>query len=200
MAAKKRIGLYGGTFDPPHNAHLSLAQWVLNKLSLDFIYFIPTAIHAFKNRMMLTPQEIRFNMLKAAIADHPGFKISRIEFDRSKISYTIDTLLDFCRYEKIARAKLFYIIGMDNLMDFHLWKDPDKILNVAQVVVMKRTGFDVSPKIAQYLDRVVRLESPIIDISATQIRKLAANALPFKHLVPDAVYNIIRDQHLYHAT
>ena len=199
MPDKKKIGLFGGTFDPPHHAHLTLALWVLNRLSLHYVYFIPTAIHAFKNRKMLTPQDTRYQMLESVIVGHPELKISKIEFNRPAISYTVDTLREFCRYEKIDQAKLFYIIGMDNLLEFPLWKDPDKILNLAQVVVMKRPGYKIKHTIKQYLNQVILIETPTINISSTQIRKLVAAGKAFEHLVPSGVADIIEKHRLYQS-
>ena len=199
MPGIKRIGLYGGTFDPPHNAHVALAGYVLDKLSLDFIYFIPTAIHAFKDRKHITPQQIRYTMLEMAVASHPKFRISKIEFDRPAVSYTVDTLKMFCKYEKIDQAFLHYIIGMDNFLEFSLWKEPARILNLANLVVMHRAGYSEPSVEEKYSERVMFLKTPSYDISSTEIRKLISNGLPFKHLIPPGVAKIIERHHLYHT-
>jgi nicotinate-nucleotide adenylyltransferase len=199
MPKVKRIGLYGGTFDPPHNAHLLLAEWIVDHLMLHYMYFIPTAIHAFKERKRLTPQDIRYKMLSTAIARNPKFRISKIEFERPAVSYTVDTLESFCSYEKIENAVLFYIIGMDNLLEFALWKDPMKILNLAQLVVMKRPGYQIDSQMHAYMDRIMIVETPSLDISSTQIRNLVSENLPYKHLVPSRVADIIENHRLYHA-
>jgi nicotinate-nucleotide adenylyltransferase len=199
MEDLKRIGLYGGTFDPPHNAHILLAEWVVNHLKLDYVYFIPTAIHAFKNRKRLTPQDTRYKMLTEAIACNPKFRISKIEFDRSAVSYTVDTLESFCSYENIENSVLFYIIGMDNLLEFPLWKDPLKILNLAQLVVMRRPGYQTPHDLKNYLNRARILDTPSLAISSSQIRKLVLDSLPYKHLVPGGVYKIIQSQDLYQS-
>jgi len=192
-----KLGLYGGTFDPPHKAHLKLAEWVLNELHLDYIYFIPAAVHAFKNNSELSPKHIRLEMLSAAIKNKPKFRVSRLEIDRDGVSYTINSIQDFLNYEGIVKAKLYYIIGIDNLLEFHLWKDPEKILNLAQLIVIRRSGFNNHEIIKKYKDKANFLQSPIIDISATDIRYKIKNNIDVSDVLPTAVYKIIKKYGLY---
>lgn len=197
MPDTTRIGLYGGTFDPPHNAHITLAESVLNTIDLDYIYFIPTAIHAFKDRKQITPQQIRYQMLETAIGQRPKFRISKIEFDRPSVSYTVDTLRSFCTYENIDRAFIYYIIGMDNFLEFSLWKEPEKILDLAHLLVMQRPGYTKLSADIRFSNRVEFLETPLFDISSTDIRKRISEGQPYKHLVPQGVAELIEKHNLY---
>lgn len=192
-----RIGLYGGTFDPPHNAHLKLAEWVRQKLRLDYIYFIPAAKHAFKKNSHLSPEDIRVKMVEAAVGENRHFRLSRIEMDRIGISYTVDTIRNFSQYENIPAAKLYYIMGIDNLAEFHRWKDPESITKLVKVVVIRRSAPDNKGIISRYRKKVMFLASPILDISATEIREMVKNGLDISDFVPAAVNKIIHEYGLY---
>jgi len=193
------IGLYGGTFDPPHWGHLKLAEWVYQFLNLEYIYFIPAALHAFKGKQNMSPAERRYDMVLAAIRAHPHFRISRIEIDRPGTSYTIDTLTNFVAFEHLAQAELFYIIGSDNLTDFGRWKNPDQILELATLVVLRRAGSAGTGEIFPEHKNIVYAESPVIDISATEIREKVKNRQDISSLVPPAVSTIIQKYHLYQS-
>ena len=184
-----RIGLYGGTFDPPHIAHLKLADWVQKELQLAYIYFIPTAIHALKNNSDLSPAFIRLKLVEAATEGYEGFKVSRIEIDRKEISYTIHTLQKFKKYEKLPESEIYYIIGIDNLADFQMWKEPDKIMDLARIVVIRRSVTNVQ--------KVNFLESQIIDISSTEIRNKINLGIEVSDLLSPSVLKVINDYGLY---
>lgn len=192
-----RIGIYGGTFDPPHRAHLELAKWVREELSLDYIYFIPTAQHVFKDNKHLSPAEIRCLMVSAAIKGHNHLRISRVEVERGDMSYTADTLREFRQFEKLPSSDLYLIIGIDNLKDFYLWKDPDEILELAHLVVLRRSGHYSHTHAKQYQDRFHLLDSPIIEISATEVRKRIAKGDDVSDIIAPAVYEIIKSHSLY---
>jgi nicotinate-nucleotide adenylyltransferase len=192
-----KIGLYGGTFDPPHNAHLKLAEWVKKELQLSYIYFIPTSVHAFKNNADLSPAHIRLKLVEEAIKGYKGFRVSRIEIDRKDTSYTVHTLQDFKQYENLPESELNYIIGIDNLTDFHLWKDPDTIIKLARIVVIRRTIADVQKVDINFKHKVTYLESPIIDISGTEIRTKVRQGIDVSELIPPSVSKVINESGLY---
>ena len=192
-----RIGLYGGTFDPPHWAHLKLAEWVYQCLDLECIYFIPAAIHAFKANKNISSADLRFDLVQAATRTYPHFRVSRIELDRPGTSYTIDTLHDFISFEHLKQSELFYIIGSDNLTDFRCWKNPDQILDLATLVVLRRAG-GTDKNLPEHKN-IVYLKSPVIDMSATEIRKKVKNGQDISSLVPAAVNALIRKFHLYQS-
>jgi nicotinate-nucleotide adenylyltransferase len=192
-----KIGMYGGSFDPPHNAHLYLADWVQKELGLDLIYFIPAAIHAFKNNSDLSPPLLRLKLVEQAIKKYKKFRISRIEIEQPETSYTVFTLQNFKRYEGLPDCDLYYIMGYDNLVDFHKWKDPEIILDLAKIVVIGRSieeNRDVNTDIA---GRVLYLESPLIDLSSTDIREKIKSGMDVSDLVPSPVLSIINDHGLY---
>ena len=192
-----RIGLYGGTFDPLHNAHLQLADWVVKTLQLRELYFIPSARHPFKLNSEITPPEIRYKMLSRVFSGSKIFKVSRIEVEKPGISYTIDTIRSFRESPEFHDADLFLIIGADNLKEFHLWKDPEEIFQLAKVIVLKRPGEDASQIDPRLREKMVLLNSPEINMSATMIRKRIKNGKSVEHLIPQPVWTIIQNYHLY---
>ena len=192
-----RIGLYGGTFDPPHNAHLQLAKWVQDKLELEYIYFIPAAIHACKNNSDLSPAPLRLKLVEKAIEDNKRFRLSRIEIDRKDTSFTVYTLQQFKIYENLPECELFYIIGFDNFVDLHNWKDPARIMKLAKMVVLRRSIDDPHNVDNAYSQEVIFLDSPLIDVSATEIREKIRQGSDVSKLIPPAVSKIIDDHGLY---
>jgi len=193
---KNKIGIFGGTFDPPHNAHLLLARFAVKRLHLTRLYFIPAALHALKKYAM-TPVSLRYEMIRAAIGNNRTFKISRIEMDRPDVSYTIDTILQFKDYEHLPEnSELYYLIGLDNLCELHLWKDFQQIFQLATVVVLKRPGFNVQPLHKKYPQTLI-LDSPLYDISASEIRRKIELGEPVESLLPAGVWKIIDENNLY---
>jgi nicotinate-nucleotide adenylyltransferase len=197
MADLKKIGIYGGTFNPLHHAHLILAEWAIIELHLDLVYFIPAFIHAFKNNSQSVSAEIRYEMINAAVKDFPHLKVSRIEIDRFSTSFTVDTLRDLKSDKLFRNTELFYLLGSDNLSEFHLWKNPEEILKLSAVAVFRRSNDNDLLIDNKYKDRIIMLDSPIINISATEIRKRIKENKPYQSLVPEAVYKIIEDKRLY---
>jgi nicotinate-nucleotide adenylyltransferase len=192
-----KIGLYGGTFDPPHNAHLKLADWVQKELEIDIVYFIPAAIHAFKKNSDLSPPLLRLKMVENAITGYSKFRASRIEIDRPETSYTVNTVQNFRQFENLPDCELFYIMGYDNLAEFHRWKDPDIILNLAEIIVIRRSveeEKEIDDKIA---DKVRFLDSPIIDLSSTDIRNMIKSGKDISYLIPSSVLGVVNEYELY---
>src|SRR4030067_3552395 len=134
----KQIGILGGTFDPPHIAHLIIAQAILEKLKLDEIRFIPSNIPPHKKNDTITPARHRFEMLKLAVSGHPRFKVSDLEVKRGGISYTIDTLRELSLPK--SKKKLYLILGSDNLKQLPGWRNPKDIYRLARVVLVRRPG------------------------------------------------------------
>ena len=194
-----KIGLYGGTFDPPHYAHLRLAEWVRNHLQLAYIYFIPASIHAFKNESEVTAVQTRLHLVEAAIQNYDRFRISRIEIDRRDVSYTVDTLRKFKEYENLPESELYYIIGIDNLADFHRWKEPEEILKLAEIVAIRREGFNDNQIIDKYKEDVSFLCSPVINISSTEIRDKVSEGEDISTYVPPSVLKVIDEYNLYRS-
>jgi nicotinate-nucleotide adenylyltransferase len=194
-----KIGLYGGTFDPPHYAHLKLADWVREHLQLACIYFIPTSVHAFKKSSDITPVSIRLHLLESAIDNDDRFKISRIEVERQNVSYTVDTLRKFEEYENLPESELYYILGADNLADFHRWKEPEAILKLARVVAIRRKGRFNKQILDQYKNDITFLKSPVINISSTEIRKKISRGEDVSDQIPSSVWTFIKEHNLYRS-
>jgi nicotinate-nucleotide adenylyltransferase len=182
----RKIGIYGGTFDPIHHGHLILAREARERLDLETIIFVPAAVSPFKDAPATSAPD-RLAMLEAAIAGEKGFSIDRIELHRPPPSYTIDTI-DSIRGRE-PNAELFYLVGLDNVADLSRWHRFDDLQKLVRFVVLDRTGEHVS-----HSHIVVQRK---IDISATEIRKRVASHRSIRYLVPESVDEIIRRRRLY---
>ncbi len=191
----KKIGLFGGTFDPIHIGHTIVAEWIWDALHLDRVIFIPNFIHPFHKRQGISDARYRLRMLQLALSDFPQFEISTIEIDREGVSYTIDTIRHF--QQKYADTQLFLIVGTDNLHDFWKWKEPQNILTEARMVVYNRKGFSVDPKFKK--ENIVFLETPHIEISSTEIRQRIQNKRACQSLLHPGVYQFIKEHKIYQS-
>lgn len=187
-----KVGVFGGTFDPIHNGHLITAQAIREIRNLDKIIFIPSYIAPHKLNVNSTSAEHRLNMLKLAIEDNKYFTCSDFELVKEGVSYTIDTL----KYLKKEYQDIELIIGYDNLLEYSSWKNPDEILELAKLVVLKRSWRDKEEK-DKYFYLAEIINTPLIEISATDIRERIKNNLPVNYLVPDKVIEYICRLNLY---
>lgn len=192
----RRVGLFGGTFDPIHSGHLVLAETARDRLQLDEVWFIPANIPPHKDAPQITGAH-RLAMVEAAIADHPAFRISRLELDRAGASYAEDTL-DTVRAQE-PDAELFYLIGADMLRDLHTWRNPERLLTLAQFVAVTRPGDTLDPTQSAVAAHVTPLEMPALAISSTDIRARVAEGRSIRYLVPAAVGDYIHHHELYRA-
>ncbi|HJT79827.1 MAG TPA: nicotinate-nucleotide adenylyltransferase [Chthoniobacterales bacterium] len=183
---RKRIGIYGGTFDPIHNGHLILAREAREQLHLQTIIFVPAAVSPFKNTPAGSPAD-RLAMLQAAIAGESGFAIDEFELHRPPPSYTIDTVENI--RDREADAELFYLIGRDNIPGLTKWHRFGDIQNLVQFIVLDRPG--------ESSDHPYQVVHRNIDISATEIRNRVASNRSIRYLVPESVNEIIKSRGLY---
>jgi nicotinate-nucleotide adenylyltransferase len=185
--ALKKIGIYGGTFDPIHHAHLILARDALERLSLDEIIFVPAAISPLKKTAPFASGELRLAMLRAAIKGEPKFVADDCELRRPPPSYTIDTVKEV--QQGHTHTAIHCLIGEDNVQTLKKWHRFDQLEKMVHFVVLDRTGH---PPTSSYpvIDRKV-------DISATEIRMRVASGRSIRYLVPPAVEEIIRREKLY---
>jgi len=183
----RKIGIYGGTFDPIHHGHLILAREACETLALEKMIFVPAAVSPHKLGRVFAPAEIRLEMLRVAIDGERCFEIDESELHRNPPSYTIDTV-ELIR-DREAGAQIFYFVGEDNVIALPSWHRFEELRELVQFVVLHRTGFKTK---ASY---------PIIrrccDISATEIRKRVATGDSIRYLVPPAVEEIIHHTQLY---
>jgi nicotinate-nucleotide adenylyltransferase len=183
-----KIGIYGGTFDPIHNGHLILARDAVEKLALDELVFIPNAISPHRLRENRAPDALRHEMVLAAISGESRFKADDLELRRGGVSYTIDTILAL-KEKYPPDAELFYLIGQDNTEELHTWHRIEELKRLVNFVVFSRGSRDTEHLLFK-LDRRV-------DISATEVRTRVAKSESIRYLVPEAVFQIIANHHLY---
>ncbi len=188
-----KVGIFGGTFDPIHMGHLITAQSVKEVRELDKIIFIPSYISPHKADIKSSSPEHRLNMIKIATQEVDFFDYSDMEIIKGGISYTVNTLREL----KKKYDELEFIIGYDNIFQFHLWKDPDEIVNLAKIVVLKRKSSLPAPFIDKYYNLAVFVQTRGIEISATDIRERVKNGKPIHFLVPYNVENYIYENNLY---
>jgi nicotinate-nucleotide adenylyltransferase len=187
------VGIYGGAFDPIHIGHLITAQLVKESRNLSKIIFIPSRVSPHKMNVQLSEAEHRLNMLMLAIKGVPHFDYSEIELEREGVSYTIDTLREFRK--KYEHMEL--IIGYDNIFKFDTWKEPNEILNLAKLIVLRRKLNIPRGKQNKYYRAAVFLKTPFIQISGSIIRKRIQEGLPINFMVPDNVRDYIQNFSLY---
>ena len=187
-----RIGILGGTFDPPHAGHLIAAQDCLVSLGLDRVHFIPARQPPHKRRRPVSPAPLRLAMLDAALAGDDRFRVDDIEMNRQGPSWTVDTLRAY--RERHAGAVLFLLVGMDQYVEFATWREPEEIARLATIVVMSRGGEQPRGP------GIVSVAVTRIDISSTQIRDRVGRGEPIRYLVPEAVETIIAGHALYRPT
>jgi nicotinate-nucleotide adenylyltransferase len=183
----KKIGIYGGTFDPLHHGHLILARDACETLELEKMIFVPTAASPHKMDRTATAAEIRLEMVRKGTEGEAQFEVDDCELQRNAPSYTIDTVKIIQRRESSAR--IFYCLGEDNLAGLTSWHRFDELQRLVQFVVLDRRGFENKTNYP-----VIRRH---IDISATEIRKRVAEGRSIRYLVPHAVEEIIRREELY---
>ena len=187
-----RIGVLGGTFDPPQNGHLAVAGDVLERLDLDHILFVPAGDPWQKNEEATSSQ--RSEMVKLAIAGQENFSVSSVDIDRPGPTYTVDTLRDIAKI--YPGAELFFILGDEAFESIHTWKDYEELASLAAFVVVSRHG--THPEVPAKLSPSVNLlEISTLPISSTQCREQIANGLSLEGLVPGPVVEYIQEHQLY---
>ena len=188
-----KVGLFGGTFDPIHNGHLITAQSVRELRKLDKIIFIPSFISPHKADINSAKPEHRLEMIKLATANVDFFDYNDYEIAKGGISYTVDTLREF----KKSYDHIEFIIGYDNIFQFHKWKDPDEIMKLAKIIVLRRKSSLPFTSEDKYVKSAIFVETRGIEISATDIRERVKNGKPINFLVPEKVKEYIYNFNLY---
>ena len=192
--AAPRVGIFGGSFDPVHNAHVALARVALIELRLDELLWVPAG-QPWQKRRHLTSAEDREAMLRLAIAGEPRFKLSRVELERQGPSYTIDTVREL----QAARpgAQWFLIIGQDQYAGFHTWNGWQELLGLVTLAIADRPDArrTVDPQVQAAAHAAVAL--PMMDVSSTDIRGRVTQGQRIADLVPEPVARYIARHHLY---
>ena len=190
----QRIGLFGGSFDPVHSAHLALAQVALAQLQLDSVRWVPAG-QAWQKARPMTAAEHRSAMVQLAIAGEPRFTLERCELDRRGPSYTLDTVRELQAAEPGARW--FLIIGQDQYAALHTWRDWPQLLQRVTLAVANRPGAALLANAQVHAAGHQPVALPMLDISSTEIRQRVSRGLPIDGLVPAAVARYIDRHHLY---
>jgi len=218
-----RLGVFGGSFNPIHNCHLTIAHHVHERMQLSHILFIPTGDPPHKRDGSLAPSNVRLEMVELAIADSPLFLASDIEIQRKGKSYSIDTVRALQRHYG-SSTELFFIIGLDAFLDFPTWRDPHDLLKICRVVVVPRPerSFQAlaemslfprpNPLLLAELDTGARsrldimvpscpgitcLSIPPCATSASEIRRRVRSGLPLANMLPPPVESYILRHSLY---
>ncbi len=195
-----KLGILGGTFDPPHLGHLILAETAYEALGLSCVLFLPAADPPHKFSQPITPVKHRVAMLRAAITGNPHFAVSDVDATRAGPQYTVDTLAIL--HAQRPKADLYFLMGGDSLHDFLSWRDPAGIIRQAQLAVMRRPGSIIdltgmAEKLPGITDRVLFVDAPVIGIAATTLRERVRAGLSIRYQVPKAVERYIAEHGLY---
>lgn len=197
-----RIGIFGGTFDPPHLSHLILAAEARHQLSLDRLLFVLTPDPPHKQHRVITPINHRKDMLQAALHGNKNFEISRVEIDRPGPHYALETVL--LLQEANPEAELIYLMGGDSLVDLPIdWYKPQEFIAACHGLgVMRRPGdiidlTEIETALPGVSAKVQFIEAPLLEIASRQIRRRAAEGRPYRYYLHPEVYKIIEQRDLY---
>ena len=200
----RRVGILGGTFDPPHLGHLLIAETARVALQLEPVLFIPAGEPWLKSGQQITPAKHRMRMIELAVADNPHFHVCACEVRRSGATYTVDTLRELrCAYPDAT--EFYFIVGSDVLPQFHRWKEPEAILSLCRLAVIERPG-GPADAMAALQERfpaemadgaVVSLAGPRVDFSASELRRTLTAGQSARYQIPDAVAEYISEHDLY---
>ena len=193
---KEKVGLYFGSFNPIHYGHLIVANHILMNSDLDKIWFVVSPQNPFKKASELEDNTLRLDLVKLAIEGNENFFASDVEFSLSQPSYTIDTLKVLANLE--PQKEFVIIMGEDNLVNFHKWKNYQEILDNYNIYVYPRQGSD-NTETPQH-PNIHLIDAPIINISSTYIRELIAQGKDIRYLLPENVRKKLVSLHLYGVT
>lgn len=195
-----RLGIYGGSFDPVHNAHLAIARACQQQAALDEVWFTPTAIQPLKQNGPHATDVQRVEMIRLAIGDEATWRVCTLEIDRGGFSYTVETLRQI--HEELPDAELFFPIGGDALHDVPQWKEPREIFRLATPLVVRRAGRSM-PELNQIKPLCTEstqprlIEMPAMEESSTEIRRRICAGETIDDSVPVAVGQFIVMQNIY---
>ncbi|HSG82608.1 MAG TPA: nicotinate-nucleotide adenylyltransferase [Gemmatimonadota bacterium] len=187
-----RLGIFGGTFDPPHVGHLIVADDAAAALRLDRVVFVPAGRHPLKGARVEAPESIRLQMIEAATAGNELFGVDDRELRRQGASFTVDTLTEIAAEN--PGAELFLLVGSDILAELDQWRRVDEINRLADVTIISRAGVDAT---AASSGDYRRVEVTHVAISSSDVRDRIRTGRPYRYLVPGPVYKIIEENSLY---
>jgi nicotinate-nucleotide adenylyltransferase len=197
----KRIGIFGGTFDPPHVGHQILAAEAYEQLTLDRILWVLTPDPPHKQDRSITPIECRLRLVEATIAGNDKFELSLVEIERQPPHYALDTVNAL--QAQHPESEMVYLIGGDSLSTLPDWHKPQEFVEACSSIgVMCRPGQQADLQrledvIRGISSKVVIIDAPLLEISSSGIRRRVASGKPYRYYLPEAVHRIIREQNLY---
>tara|TARA_B100000686_G_scaffold349423_1_gene442788 strand:- start:8343 stop:8921 length:579 start_codon:yes stop_codon:yes gene_type:complete len=189
----QKIGILGGTFDPIHLGHFVLAQKAYEELNLDKVVLVPANYPWLKKPLRLTDSFHRINMINLLIKNYSWLELSNIDILRGGNTYTKDTLEELKNIFPLP-TKMYLILGSDNFHDFHKWKNYERILELANIVIAKRPNFEINSNDFQ---NIKVLNSSMLDISSTIVREKIKKGFSMNKLIPLEVINYINNNKLY---
>ena len=189
---QKKIGLYFGSFNPVHTGHLIIASHLANNTDLKEVWFVVSPQNPFKKETGLLNERHRISLVKLAIEDEQCLKASDVEFKLPKPSYTIDTLIYLS--EKYPEYEFSVIMGSDGFQNIEKWKNYEQIINNYTIYIYMRPGFEVTNK---YGENIIQVKAPLLEISATEIRKNIKAGKSIRYLVTDIVMKEIQEKGYY---
>jgi nicotinate-nucleotide adenylyltransferase len=193
LNSELKIGLFGGSFDPIHTGHLLVAQAAIEELGLDKLFFIPAARSPFKPENKMAADSVRLQLLRLALAGKTNCEIDEQEIRRGGVSYTIDTLRAYAK--KIPAAKIFYLIGADNVTKLNDWREANELAKLAEFVAVPRPGEPAAEFPKPFRGKF--LKGFPVEISSSQIRARVKADLPIENIVPPFVAEAIQAAQLY---
>ncbi len=198
----KRIGIMGGTFDPPHIGHLAMAKQVKTAMALDEIWFLPTGGITYKENTGLSSPKDRLSMVRLAVADEPGFLVEPMEAESGKNSYTFETLE--CLKAKFPDQEFVFIVGADSLDYMDAWREPARIFKNCSVAAVNRTGISAQQCAEKknlleekFHAKIHLISMPPVDVSSTQLRQMVEKGEEIDGFVKDGVLAYIKERGLY---
>jgi nicotinate-nucleotide adenylyltransferase len=196
----QRVGILGGTFDPPHIGHLILGEYTAEALGLTRLLFIPAADPPHKQDRQKTSVEHRLAMVTIALADNPRFQLSRLDIDRPGPHYSVETVR--LVQESYPDAEIFFVMGGDSLRDLPAWSRPQELIQLCRLAVMRRPGDNISAGMHEQLipglsERMVIIDAPVLEIASSDIIERIRQGKSVRYLVPDDVLAYIRTHRIY---
>lgn len=188
----QKTGLFFGSFNPVHNGHLMIANYILEYSDIDQIMFIISPQNPLKKKKSLLPDYHRFALMNEAIGISNKYFVSDIEFKMPKPSYTIDTLTYLS--EKYPDRKFILLMGEDNLINFDKWKNFKKIIDNYEIYVYPRPGYE---NVDKKFKNITKIEAPLMEISSSFIRKSISQNKDVKFFMPEKAYNYMKEMHFY---
>jgi nicotinate-nucleotide adenylyltransferase len=189
-----RLGIFGGSFDPPHVGHLLAATDAFEALTLDKLFYVPASVQPLKAGLASATAPQRLAMVRLLAGSDERFAVDAVEIERAGLSYTVDTLETFA--QRFPRAEMFFLVGMDAMAAFDAWKSPRRILELARLAILRRPGGTVGEMDIDR-DGTIDLATRLVDVSSTEIRERVRARKSIRGFVPDSVAAFIEAERLY---